>query len=173
MARTKVIEKTTEEKAGSFSFRIKIGENEAEIRGTYDEVTKTIENLPNMVPNIQKALESLKPKTIATLTVKTEAQPKSASEEPAQGFPKISATTNCKEAILKVLGTAWGKWRPRTVEELKEVMTVNGLKYSDRILSESLNTLANKGMLRRWNTNTGFVYILAEDKNADLGEEQQ
>jgi hypothetical protein len=162
--------KDNENEACSFSFRIKIGDQEVEITGTH-EVTKTIENLPNLVPNIQKAFESIKPKTVATLTVKTEPQQKSPSEEHAQAFPKIPASANCEEAVLRLLGTDWGKWRPRTVEEVKEAVKANGLRYSDRVLSETLETLAKKGMLRRWNTNNGFVYILADEKRSRLGEE--
>jgi hypothetical protein len=171
LPRKKSIEKKSEEKTGSFAFRIKIGEHEVEIRGTYEEVTKTIENLPSLVPNIHKALESLKPKTVATLTVKTEAQPKSVPEESAQAFPKITAPRNCEEAILGILGTDWGKWRPRTVEELKKTMRMNDLKYSGRVLSATLKALVSKRMVRRWNTNTGFVYILAEEKGLSSGEE--
>jgi hypothetical protein len=72
-----------------------------------------------------------------------------------------------------MLGTDWGKWRPRTVEELKEAMKANGLNYSDRALSGTLDALSDKGMIRRWNTNTGFVYILAEEKSLGTGEEAQ
>jgi DNA-binding HxlR family transcriptional regulator len=56
------------------------------------------------------------------------------------------------------------------VEELKEAMKANEVKYSERVLSETLETLARKGMLRRWNTNTGFVYILADEKRLRSGE---
>jgi hypothetical protein len=166
----KKVEKERGGETGGFSFRMKIGEQELEIIGTNEEVTKMLENLPNLVANIQKAFETVKPKTVATLTVKTEAQPKSSSEEPAQIFPRIAVPTNCEEAVLRVLGTDWGKWRPRTVEELKEAMKANEVKYSERVLSETLETLARKGMLRRWNTNTGFVYILADEKRLRSGE---
>jgi hypothetical protein len=167
----KITAKKPEQPLGSFSFRVKIGEDEIEIKGTQQEVTKTIENLPNLVPNIHSALENLKPKTVATLTVKTEAQPKPVTDENAQEFPKIASTSSCNVAVFRILETDWGRWRPRTVEELKEAMKFNGLKFSDRGLSETLDVLAQKGKLRRWNTNTGFVYILAEGKNVGLGEE--
>lgn len=173
MPSKKTIAKKVEEKTEGFAFRIKIGEYEIEIKGKYEDVTKTIEDLPNLIPNIQEALESLKPKTVATLTVKTEAQPESAPAEPAQTFPKIAATGNREETLLRILGTDWGKWRPRTVEELKEAMKANGLKYSDHTLTETLNGLASKGMVRRWNTSTGFVYILAEKKGLSSGEERK
>ncbi len=170
MPNKKIAEKPTEDETGSFSFRIKNGDQEVEITGTHEEVTKMIENLPNLISNIQKAFDTIKPKTVATLTVKTEQQQKSDSEEQTQQFPKINAPANPEEAVLRVLGTDWGKWRPRTTEELKDARKANGVKYSDRVLSESLETLAKKGMLRRWNTNNGFVYILAEEKRLRSGE---
>jgi hypothetical protein len=159
-----------EEKHEGFSFRVKIGEYEVEIRGTQEEVTKTIENLPNLITNVHTAFEIAKPKTVATLTVKTEA-PKAAPEAPAQAYPKIASPANCEEAVLRILETAWGKWRPRTTEELQEAMKTNGLKYPGRTLGATLDALAEKGMVRRWNTNTGFVYILAEEKPLSSGGE--
>jgi hypothetical protein len=169
LSNKKVKEKKIEEKHEGFSFRVKIGEYEVEIRGTHEEVTKTIENLPNLVTNVNKAFESAKPKTVATLTVKTEAPPKAAPEAPAQIYPKITSPSSCEEAVLRFLETDWGKWRPRTMEELQEVMKANGLKYPGRTLGATLDSLAEKGMVRRWDTNTGFVYILAEEKPLSSG----
>jgi hypothetical protein len=167
----KPITKEIDEKKDSFAFRMRNGEQEIEIKGTHDEVTKTIANLPSLIGNITVAFDALKPKTVATLTVKTEAQPKSDVEEHVQSFPKIASPKNSEEAIFRILGTDWGKWRPRTVEELKEAMKANGLRYSDRVLSDTLDELAKKGMVHRWNTNTGFVYILGEEKSVSVGEQ--
>lgn len=165
----KVKEKKIKEKHEGFAFRVRIGECEVEIRGTHEEVTKTIENLPDLVTNVHKAFEIAKPKTVATLTVKTEAQPKAAPEAPEQTYPKITSPANCEEAVLRFLETDWGKWRPRTMEELKEAIKANGLKYPGRTLGGALDALAKKGMVRRWSTNTGFVYILAEEKSSSSG----
>jgi hypothetical protein len=165
--------KKEEEENMGFAFRIKLGEYEVEIRGKHEEVTKTIENLPALVSNVQKAFENLKPKTVATLTVKTEPTKSESSESVAQSYPRVASAANCEEAILRILETDWGKWRPRTMEELKETMKANALTYSGRVLNETLNKLADKGMVRRWNTNTGFVYILAEEKPLSSGEETQ
>jgi DNA-binding HxlR family transcriptional regulator len=79
-------------------------------------------------------------------------------------YPKIANVNDCKEAIIRLLETDWGKWRPRTMEELKEAMDASDLKYSVTVLNLNLKDLTDKGIIRRWNTNTGFVYILAEDK---------
>ena len=54
--------------------------------------------------------------------------------------------------------------RDLTVEELKEALLANDLKFSERVLTSSLDGLSKKGRVRRWSTNTGFVYILAEQK---------
>src|SRR4030067_401691 len=112
--------KKEEEENVGFAFRIKIGEYEVEIRGKHDEVTKTIENLPGLVANVQKAFENLKPKTVATLTVKTEPTKSESSESVAQSYPKIASAANCEEAMLRILETDWGRGRPRTMEELEE-----------------------------------------------------
>jgi hypothetical protein len=146
-----------EKRNGGFAFRIKIGDYEVEIRGTHEEVTKTIENLPALVMNVHKAMENVKPKTVATLTVKTEPATKEEPEAPAKSYPKITAPASCAVAIMRILETDWGKWRPRTVDELKDAMKANYLKYGSRELTETLNKLAEKGSVRRWNTNTGFV----------------
>ena len=164
--------KKEEENVG-FTFRIKIGDYEVEIRGKHEEVTKTIENLPSLVTNVQKAFENLKPKTVATLTVKTEPTKSESTESAAQSYPKVASAANCEEAILRILETDWGKWRPRTMAELKAAIKANELTYSGRVLNETLNELADKGMVRRWNTNTGFVYILADKKPLSSGEEAQ
>ncbi|MEJ5328253.1 MAG: hypothetical protein WHU54_08430 [Candidatus Bathyarchaeia archaeon] len=164
--------KETSQKESAFVFRIKIGENEIEIKGTHEEVTKTLENLPNIITPVQKAFENIKPKTIATLTVKTEPAPQTKeTPKPIQSYPKITAVASCEDAVLRLLETDWGKWRPRTMEELNEAIKANKLKYTPHTLESTLNKLADKGMVRRWNTNTGFVYILAEEKPSSSGGE--
>jgi len=48
----KVQEKKNEEKQEGFVFRVKLGEYEVELKGTHEEVTKTLENLPNLFTNV-------------------------------------------------------------------------------------------------------------------------
>jgi len=171
MVDKKVAEKKVEENGEGFAFRVKIGDYEVEVKGKREDVTKTIENLPSLISQVHKAFDSVKPKTVATITVKTEPSLKAASEETAQSYPKIISPANCEEAVIKILKTDWGKWRPRTLEELKEAIRANGLRFSDRVLDDALKKLGDKGMVRRWNTNTGFVYILGEGKRLTSGEE--
>lgn len=142
-----------------FAFRVKTGKFEVEIRGEREEVLKTIKELSILMADIQKAFETPKPKTTATLTVKTAAKKEETS---TQKYPKILTTEDCSEAILNILATDWGKWRPRTIRELKEALKANEMQFPGRTLAGVLLGLTNKRKIRRWKTDTGCVYILAE-----------
>ncbi|MGB9740149.1 MAG: hypothetical protein ACP5IM_01350 [Candidatus Bathyarchaeia archaeon] len=147
------------ERESFFALRFRMGEYEVEVSGAKEEVLKTIEDLPNLAANIQKAFQELKPKTIAKITVKTEPT----KEEPTlQKFPKIAPTEKCDEAILRVLESDWGKWRPRTINELHDALVANKLDFTGRVLSGALLGLVRKGIVRRWKTDADYVYILAE-----------
>ncbi|NIO37702.1 hypothetical protein GTO27_08360 [Candidatus Bathyarchaeota archaeon] len=142
-----------------FVFRVKIGEYELEINGDKEEVLDTIRELPGLMANVYKAFESSRPKTKATITVSKTA-PKEDSKR--DRYPKIAATQSCSEAILNALGTNWGKWRPHTVKEMKAALKANGLDFPGRTLAGVLSGLVRKGKVRRWRTDDGYVYILAE-----------
>jgi hypothetical protein len=144
----------------SFAFRVKLGEYEFEVGGTRDEVLKTIEDLPSLIGNIQRAFDSVRAKKFATLTVKTET-PKD-QKATSEKYPRISAAETSGEAVLSLLETDWGKWRPRTIDELGDALKSNGIDQSPRTLTAALMELVKKEKIRRWNTNAGYVYILAE-----------
>ncbi|MGA3192877.1 MAG: hypothetical protein ABSD73_10265 [Candidatus Bathyarchaeia archaeon] len=147
-------------KTGSFTFRVKMGDYEVEVTGAYEQVLDTMKALPSLISDIDKAFEKVKPKKVATLTVKTGAP--NAERPPSQRYPQISHTAKLDEALLKVLETDWGKWRPRTIDELSEALRANELEHSERTLAAVLMELVKKVKIRRWSTNTGYVYILAE-----------
>jgi hypothetical protein len=161
--------KTSKEKLSSFALRVKIGDYEVEINGDRDDVLSTVEQLPGLITNIGDAFERARPKKVATLTVKTEA----VKHQKNQDYPKISPTEDCEENIMRALHTEWGKWRPRTIDELRDVLEANGQDYLARALAGALNALVKKGKIRRWNTDAGFVYILAEREASPTGGEAQ
>jgi hypothetical protein len=143
----------------NFAFRIKMGDYEVEMNGKREEVLKTIKELPTLMADVYKAFESSKPSTTATLTVKTAP---AKEETPVQKYPKILHAENCSEALLKILATEWGKWRARTIDELKKALKANGLRYPGRTMAGVLAGLVKKGKVERWKTDAGHVYILAE-----------
>ena len=118
-------------------FRVKLGEYEVEVCGRREEVLKTIEDLPGLMGCVGKAFESVKPKKVTTLTVKTEAPKESNQTE--QKYPKIAVSESCDEAVLRLLATDWGKWRPRTIDEIKEALKASGLDFPGRTLSAVLS----------------------------------
>ncbi|MGB9684780.1 MAG: hypothetical protein ACPL1Z_07635, partial [Candidatus Bathyarchaeales archaeon] len=85
-------------------------------------------------------------------------------ESPVEKYPKIPKVESCGEAVLKVLESDWGKWRPRTIVELKEALAANNLRFPGRNLAGELLGLVRKGVVRRWKTDKGHVYILAEEE---------
>ncbi|MEM3553817.1 MAG: hypothetical protein QXH40_06865 [Candidatus Bathyarchaeia archaeon] len=146
---------------GEFSFRVKVGDYEVEVKGLKGDVLETIRELPNLMPEVSRAFENLKPKTAATVIVKTPVSTVK-EETPMEKYPKIPTVENCSEAILKILESDWGKWRPRTLAELKAALAANNLHFPGRTLAGDLLGLVQKGVVRRWKTDKGYVYILAE-----------
>jgi hypothetical protein len=146
---------------GILVFRVRMGDYEVEINGDREEVLKTIKQLPSLMVDVYKAFEVSKPKATATFTVKTAAAKEKAGVEK---FPKVLRVKSCGDAVLKVLETDWGKWRPRTVAELKNALKANGLRYPGRTLAGVLLGLVRKGKVKRWKTDAGCVYILAEEE---------
>ncbi len=146
---------------GVFVFRVKLGDFEVEISGGREEVLRTVKELPGLMVDVCRAFEVSKPKATATLTVKTAG---AKGEAAVEKFPKVLRVKSCGDAVLKVLETDWGKWRPRTVGELKGALKANGLRYPGRTLSGVLLGLVRKGKVRRWKTDAGCVYILAEEE---------
>jgi hypothetical protein len=153
--------KAAREGEKGFVFRVKIGEYEVEIEGTREEVLKTIEELPGLTASVHKAFEGLKPTPRVAVTVRKEA---AGEEAVVQKYPRILPTENCAEAVVRILESDWGKWRPRTVVELKGALRANELGYSGRVLAGVLLGLVRKGKVRRWKTDAGCVYILAEEE---------
>jgi len=146
--------------SSAFSVRVRLGEYEVEICGTREDVLKTIDELPSLVASVSKAFEPLKTKVpTASLTIKPS---KKELPIPMEEYPKIPQKLSCSKAILQLLESEWGKWRPRTQAELKEALEANSIHYPPSTLSSVLRWLVKRGKVRRWKTDTGYVYILAE-----------
>lgn len=154
-------EKVAKHSGEEFSFRVKVGDYEVEVKGSRGDVLEAIKELPNLMPNLGKAFENLKPETVATVTVKAPVTTVK-GESPVEKYPKIPKAESCSEAILRILESDWGKWRPRTMTELKEALAANNLHFPGRALAGELLGLVRKGVVRRWKTDKGHVYILAE-----------
>lgn len=144
-----------------FTIRIKIGQNEVEISGSQREVLKTIEDLPSLVENISKVFTGKNTKETITEKAKATAVVL-ASSVPLKMYPSIKKAKNCSQAVLKLLETEWGAWRPRTLSEMVKALKANAVNYPPTTLSGVLSWLVKKGKVKRWKTDAGYVYILAK-----------
>jgi len=148
----------------SFSLRVRFGEYEIELGGTRKEVLETLDDLPNLVAKVSKAFEETKLKTNSQpetrpLTVRIASTSSPASSIP---IPTIQPAKQFSQSILNLLETDWGRWRPRNMPEIIEALKANGVHYPATTLSGVLMWLVKKGKVRRWKTDEGYVYILAE-----------
>ena len=156
-----------------FSLRVRLGQCEVEISGSRDEVLRTIEDLPNLVTLISEAFSRAEVDAplneAADQPVSSTVQPSSALVTTA--YPSIQSSGGCADAVLRLLGTEWGRVAPRTLPEIIEAMRANAVHYPATTLSGVLNWLVRKGKVKRWKTDKGYVYVLAQ-ASAPLEETQ-
>lgn len=79
-------------------------------------------------------------------------------------IPKISGDLGCSAAIREILKSDWGKIEPRTMNELREVMTHNAIPNSKGAVAGTLNYLTRSGAVKRRKKNRVWAYILEEGK---------
>ncbi|MCW3982032.1 MAG: hypothetical protein NWE81_02825 [Candidatus Bathyarchaeota archaeon] len=145
-----------------FSFRFKKDQNEIEISGTQKEVLKLIDDLPEIVEKLFGAFTHRGSSSTSTEEQPVKVRLTSSAKSPSKTYPSIKKAKNCSQAVLKLLDSEWGAWRPRTISEIEEALRANTIHYPTTTLSGVLSWLAKKGKVRRWKTDAGYVYILAE-----------
>jgi hypothetical protein len=149
-----------------FSFRVKMNQNEIEISGTKKEVLEAIEALPKLVGQVSKALNPNEAKAAASGDAPVVVHLTSPTTTSTKMFPSIKEAKNCSGAVVKLLETEWGTWKPRTMPDIIEALKANALHYPRSTLSGVLAWLVKKGKVRRWKTDAGYVYILTEKEAA-------
>ena len=148
----------------TLSLRIKVDQNEVEISGTKKEVLDAIDNLPKLIEKVSNAFaqKSVKPDIEEKpITVRISKPTRTSSKM----YPSIRKAKNCSQAVLKLLETEWGAWRPRTLSEIVKALKANAINYPKTTLSGVLSWLVKKGEVKRWKTDAGYVYILAEKED--------
>jgi hypothetical protein len=150
-----------------FSLRVRLGQYEVEINGNREDVLRTVNDMPNLVAVISEAFS--KAQSIETQSNKAGEQStpqastsQSGSASVAAGYPSIQSSGGCSDAVVRLLSTDWGKMAPRTLPEIIEAMRVNAVHYPVTTLSGVLNWLVRKSRVKRWKTEKGYVYVLAQ-----------
>jgi len=143
-----------------FSFRVRFGVCEIEVSGSRDEVMQTIKELPGLVAGVVEAFGA----------VGVEAAPAAGEAKVSVSssglYPSVGASAGCSEAVLRLLESDWGRTQPRTLPELVEALRANAVHYPASTLSGVLNWLVRRGKIKRWKTERGYVYVLADPARA-------
>jgi len=75
--------------------------------------------------------------------------------------PQISGAKTCREAIIKLLASDWGK-KPRTWREIRDAMKLSAVYYQDAVILTELRRMTRLGILRRLKSEDkkGFAYVI-------------
>lgn len=151
----------------TFSLRVRLGQCEIEISGSKEDVMRMIEDLPKLVTTVSEAFSQVQSETQPNRTAEQSAAPASSLHSPstttvATAYPSIQSSGGCADAVVRLLATGWGRVAPRTLPEIVEAMRVNAVHYPATTLSGVLNWLVRKGKVKRWKTDKGYVYVLAQ-----------
>ncbi len=147
-----------------FSLRVRLGRCEVEISGSKDDVLRTVEDLSTLVAVISEAFSQVgvEAQQNETGAQSVSPMPSSESSSHAHIYPSIKSTGGCSDAVLRLLATHWGRAAPKTLPEIVEAMRANAVHYPVTTLSGVLNWLVRKGKVKRWKTDKGYVYVLAQ-----------
>ncbi len=135
------------------SLRIRLGEVEVEVKGTWDDISKAWRELPNYVKSMESLARgtgvSLPPETIGKAKVKVDV------EEPP--FLKEKPKT-LKDLLLVLFKTPWGT-QPRAVAEVQKALKANGQQYANSAVSTALIRHVRGGRLRRISRKGVWAYV--------------
>lgn len=150
-----------------FSLRVRLGQYEVEISGSREDVLRTVHDMPNLVGVISEAFSKAQPLKTQSNDVSAQSADHVSTSQAgdssiAASYPSIQSSGGCSDAVVRLLGTDWGKTAPRTLPEIIEAMRVNAVHYPVTTLSGVLNWLVRKGRVKRWKTEKGYVYVLAQ-----------
>jgi len=142
-----------------FSFRVRFGGCEIEVCGSRDEVMRTIRELPGLVAGVVEAFGA----------VGVEAASDVGGERGSVSsvLPIVDGVGSCSEAVLRLLGSDWGRLAPRTLPELVEGLRANAVHYPASTLSGVLAWLVRRGRVKRWRTERGYVYVVGAREGAE------
>lgn len=130
--------------ADRIEIRIKIENNEIELRGESDSV--------------REFLEILLPLIKSEISVGDKIIEKPISAEPLPPI-QISDKEPVSEIILKLFSTSWAK-KPRSLSEVINALTSLGLYFQKSTIAVNLKRLVQRGKLRRIRDKDGiFLYV--------------
>ena len=144
---------------GRFSIRVRIGNCEIELSGEKDDVMATLDELPGVVETVSRSFGAVKKEQIAVSPVVERGVERGVTVESIEMAPTIPTPSGPSDAIINLLSTEWGK-KPRTWQEINDVLVTNAVYYSKGSITGTLTNLTKKNKLRRIRTEKGYGYIV-------------
>jgi hypothetical protein len=138
-----------------FSIRIKLGDNEVELNGSFTEILQVLSELPTIIERVSDVLK------ITSTQSKLKKEPTLKPFEEKLPVIRASSNSTCPEAITQILSTNWGRKQPRYFREILDAMKTNALHYPTGTVKGRLTDLTKKGVLRRIRSEKGYGYVLA------------
>ena len=134
------------------TLKLKLGNNELEITGQYNNVVEII-NL--LLPHL--LYENVKERSIPRM--KEESKSEKVSLPPSIIIKKGEPLT---DILTRLFNTEWGH-SPRPLKEIIDILNVYGLYHPKSTVAVTLNRLSQRGVIRRIKTKEKrFLYVSAE-----------
>ena len=132
---------------------VRIGEAQVELEGTHSNVQSLMgKPLFDFIKGFQKAIGELSPTTLEVPEV---------SEEAAREFPpQLGKVATMSDALSALFNKPWGS-KPRTLEEVMNVLEVNGLYYKKAAVATQLVRMMRKKEVRRFGIRGSYKYVKA------------
>lgn len=132
---------------------IRIGEAQIELEGEHSNVQSLMgEPLFKFIRGFQEVLGELPSTTPET----PEVPEKAAKEFP----PQLGEVDTMSDALSILFKKDWGR-KPRTLEEIMNVLEVNGLYYKKAAVATQLVRMMRKREVRRFGTRGSYKYVAA------------
>ena len=137
------------EEEGKLSIRLRIGNNELEIVGTYNEVSTILDKLLPYL--LQKRSD---------VVIDSEDKVREGGSDVLSSIPTISVKKGepLTEILQKLFDTEWGH-KPRPLREVMNVLELYGLYYPKSTVAVTLNRLVQRGVIRRIKKDKYFLYV--------------
>lgn len=130
----------------SVRLRVKKGDVEIEVEGPPDAIPSLLEAATRLISRVEVAPQA----------------EEGGAEAEVEAYPHIVVKKgdSCADVLEKLFSTEWGS-RPRTLREVIDALTVNGVYFPKSTVAVSLMRLVKRGALRRLKSEAGFLYVRA------------
>lgn len=132
---------------------VQIGEAKVELEGEHSNVKELMGNtLFEFIKGFQKSVGELPVPTTATPEVE---------EEQAKEFPpQLGKVDTMSGALSKLFSKPWGR-KPRKLEDIMNVLEVNGLYYKKAAVATQLVHMMRRQEIRRFGSRRKYQYVAA------------